>query len=1140
MQNKIDTINFLSILESSNVFNKINNDDSFNISNIKALALVTSLSYKKNKRKLFFLFPTLYEAEEFVIVLSEFLDSNDYYLFSCEEMFKLSTISISNEIISDRLNAIYSTINSENSILVAHASSYVFQFNTKEKYQENIIKLNTGDLNFNKMKLLTKIKELGYNEVDHIMAMGQFALRGQILDIFDPTKDKPIRIEYFGDEIDEIRSFSLNDELSKEKYSSITIYPNTLFQVDKEYKETKLKEIEEELNLNKLKAEDRITFENYNVLLEKLRTNKYYNFEKNSSLFPLFTTSIATINSYLDSYTKFIFNRNNVESEIKRILKKQEDFFSDSYIQHESIKGESIFSNIYNVDNFIDINEDNNSLLIRECSYKCISLNNSVDIINKYLNEDYKVFIFIKEPLLNTLRNILDNKIDYSLNSNDNKVNLIEDDISSGFEIPELKIVYLSVKELYGLTSYHKKTPSRYKESKLIKRFDELMIDDYVVHEIHGVGKYQGVTTIDNLEYLKILYANDAILYVPLNQFKLIRKYSSRDSFTPTLDKLGGSTWSRKKSRIRNRINYITDQLIEIYAQRTKEIGYSLKIDDELEKEFVNSFPFKYTKGQIECMKDIKKDMASTIPMDRLVTGDVGFGKTEMAFYAAYISILNNKQAVILCPTTILSMQHYKNAISRFEQFNIKVCVFSRLVPKKTQNENIKLIKEGKIDLIIGTHRLLSDNIKFKDLGLLVIDEEQRFGVAQKEKIKDKFKNIDSLTLSATPIPRTMQLSLLNVRQLSFLEEPPLNRLPVKLFVLKKDNNLIYEIIEKELKRKGQIYYLYNNIDTIDNVKRKLEKKFKDYKIGICHGKLDEDEIENIMNDFYIGKIDILVCTTIIESGLDIPRVNTLIVENSQNFGLSQLYQIKGRVGRSDKLAYAFFFYKDDLLLSDIAQKRLNALKQFTELGSGYKIAMQDLNIRGAGDILGSEQSGFVDTLGYDAYIDLIKEVLEEKELYQKGIKENKYDFELSFSLDSMIPSSYCSVKDRLSIYSEINDIKTQDEMDLFINKINDVYGKYPLEVDNLFIKRRIEINLNCGLFSNFKEELGYYIITSSDKLLSKNNVYSKWEEKLSDIKNIIRISIQDNQFVFRINKTKDYLKNLLFFTNTIIEDFNS
>lgn len=655
---------------------------------------------------------------------------------------------------------------------------------------------------------------------------------------------------------------------------------------------------------------------------------------------------------------------------------------------------------------------------------------------------------------------------------------------------------------------------------------------------MHGIGRFEGVVTRNNLEYLSVVYKDNDKLLISLVQFKLIKKYAGREGYAPTLDKLGGSTWLRRKSQIRSRLVFLTDQLLEISSKRKSEKGIAFPSFPEFEELFASAFSYELTSSQKKAWEEIKTDMEKEQPMDRLLSGDVGFGKTEIALRAAYKAILDSKQVILLCPTTVLCRQHYEVATQRFKGFGVHIACFSRFVPLSIQKQNIEKIKEGKINLIIGTHRLLSDEIKFKDIGLLIVDEEQRFGVAQKEKFKKIGGNIDILTLTATPIPRTLQMSMLGVRDLSNLDEPPLNRLPIKTYVTAYNNGLIKEAISLELGRNGQVYYLHNRVNSLYSKANEVQKLFPKAKIGVAHGKMTPSEMSDVMNAFYDGEIDILVCTTIIETGLDVPNVNTMIVEDADHFGLSQLYQIKGRVGRSDRLAYAYFFYNPQKEINEDAKKRLKALKEFTELGSGYNIAKQDLNLRGAGDILGAEQAGFMDTVGFDSYQALLDEVIAQKKFMENGKKEssNGKDFILSFSIDSHVPESYADESSRITIYRELANILTDEDLYRFAQKLKDVYGPYPLEVLNLLNKRKIEIMLSNYYVKDFKEDLGFYILTLNKDTINDHKILANLESQLSEKKDIIRASFQQGCLVLKIIKTKNYLDDLLFIITVVDE----
>lgn len=1115
----------------------------FSVSSPQALALLVGLSYKKNPRKLFFLFPTIYEAEAFSQFLGDYIPEEDSFIFPFDEIFRTSAIGVSPEMKQERLLAISSLFSDKPSVLVAHASSFAMNILSKERYEKGLLSLNNGDL-FLLKDVVNKLISLGYQSVDHVQKEGQFSQRGGILDIFDASYPHPVRIEFFGDEIDDLRYFHVEDELSFMKIDHILIHPASLRLLSaEEVNDGRAKIDQLLLNIGKKEDIDRLAFDD---LLERMatlfiETKSEVLSDVDMRFYALFTGEDHSLGEYLSGYETYLFDESEFEETIKNAYKKEKEYFVKTIKNGASLPGEKVYSKNIDVSGFKRVNaSDDRVFLVRDPSYKSISYSESFTMIQRYLTEGYKVRIVLPEPNLSNFINYLEeNHVAYSKWPEHASLMLIEGKITKGFEIPSYRHVYLSAKEIFGISDQKSRFLSRYKEAKIIRKYEDLKVGDYVVHEVHGVGKYLGVALIDGLEYLKIQYADNALFYLPLAQYRLIRKYASREGYTPSLDKLGGSSWSRKKAKIRARISYLADQLLALYSERATRPGFAFKSERELEKEFIQHFAYPYTEGQLSAIDEVIKDMESPHPMDRLISGDVGFGKTEVAFFAAFKAVLSHKQVAMMAPTTILSNQHYKVALERFKPFGIKVCLFNRFVSPQKQKEQIEQIKAGEIDIIIGTHRLLSDEIVFKDLGLLIIDEEQKFGVAHKEKIKEKAKNIDCLTLTATPIPRTMQMSLLGVRAASVLSVPPSNRMPVKTYVVKQDNELIYEVIEKELNRRGQVYYLHNKISSIANVHARLQKKFKNYKIEYAHAQMSHEKIEEIMNRFYQGEIDVLICTTIVESGLDIPNVNTIIVENADRFGLSQLYQIKGRVGRSDRLAYAYFFFNDASNLTPEAQKRLKALKDFTELGSGYKIAMQDLNIRGAGDILGSEQAGFVDTLGYDAYMELLAAVVKEKKVVTEALTEKKDRIELSFSLDAHIPESYSNEEERINMYRELSDCENDDMLSAFSDKLRDVYGQYPEEVGNLLIKQKIENNLNSGLFSSLVEQFGSYQITMSPIFCSKPALYKKLDSALRPLAVKLRMKVNsEHLYQFTVTKTRDYLQDLLFLTQELVNAY--
>lgn len=1112
-----------------------------NASSSEALAILTALSYRENPRKMFFLFPSIYEAESFNQVLGDYLNENEVFFFPYDEIFRTNAIGVSPEMSEERLLAVSSVFSEKPSILVAYTSSALLRMMPKERYRENLLSIKNGDM-LDLSELKKNLLSLGYQMMDRVSRANQIASRGGILDIFDASYENPIRLEFFGDEIEDIRVFHARDEMSFEHINEVVIHPANLKLIDPESIESGALSLDEDVKKAFETGTERLTLDDLKERIEKLKqsSTRGYIDDVDQRFYPYFETEETCLLDYIDGYECYLYQPSEIEDSIQNCHLKEREYFKKTVKANSSIEKESVYvSKKTDFASFASCiyREELHPFVVRPNSFKALSYAQSDQMLNQYIKEGYKIRIALPEPNLANYKNYLSEAgIDYSEYPEHSSLMLYEGRLTHGFEIPEEKHVYLSSREIYGVSEQRSRFLSRYKEAKIIRKYEDLKEGDYVVHEVHGVGRYIGVELLDGLEYLKVEYADHAFFLLPLSQYRMIRKYSSREGYAPSLDKLGGSTWSRKKSKIRSRMTYLADQLLAIYAERQSRPGFAFPREIELEKDFMKTFPYPYTESQRKAIEEVKIDMENSTPMDRLIAGDVGFGKTEIAFNAAFKAILAHKQVAFLCPTTILCNQHYKNALLRFKDYGVRVCAFNRFISKNEQDKNIKLIQEGKMDLIIGTHRLLNDAIKFHDLGLLIVDEEQKFGVAHKEKIKEKAKNVDCLTLTATPIPRTMQMSLLNVRSLSLLDDAPLNRMPVKTYVAKYDKELILEVIQKELDRKGQVYYLHNDIKSIHATADYIQKKFKNNRVSVVHARMSEDEIEMVMDEFYSGNSDILVCTSIIESGLDIPNVNTIIVENSDHFGLAQLYQIKGRVGRSDRLAYAYFLFRDEERMTVEAHKRLKAIKDFTELGSGYKIAMQDLNIRGAGDILGSEQAGFVDSLGYDAYMQLLQDVVKEKKLVSEALedREQKRYLELNFSLDAHIPEDYGTKEQRISMYRELSDCNSDTELAAFSDKLKDVYGNYPEEVANLLVKRAIEINLNDGLFESFKESLGAYDILTSEQFSSKRGLYKKIEEGLEPLLVKMRVKITGNAFEFILIKTKDYLKDLYQLTSVL------
>ena len=675
--------------------------------------------------------------------------------------------------------------------------------------------------------------------------------------------------------------------------------------------------------------------------------------------------------------------------------------------------------------------------------------------------------------------------------------------LQSGFEMPQDHLVVVTEKEIFQKVKRKRARRQTITNAERLKSYNELKPGDYVVHANHGIGKYIGMETLEvdgvHQDYITILYQNDDKLFIPVTQLNLIQKYVASESKTPKINKLGGSEWSKTKRKVSGKIEDIADDLIALYAKRESEKGFAFGPDDAYQKQFEDAFPYTETDDQLRSAAEIKRDMEKPKPMDRLLVGDVGFGKTEVALRAAFKSIKESKQVAFLVPTTILAQQHYETMLDRFEGFPVNIGLLSRFRTKKQQAETLEQIRTGQVDIVVGTHRLLSQDVKFSDLGLLVIDEEQRFGVKHKERLKQLRSQVDVLTLTATPIPRTLHMSMLGVRDLSVIETPPENRYPIQTYVMEKNPGAIREAIQRELARDGQVFYLYNRVETIEKKVDELQALVPEARIGYAHGQMTEIQLENTLLDFIEGQYDILVTTTIIETGVDIPNVNTLFVENADYMGLSTLYQLRGRVGRSNRVAYAYFMYEPQKILNEVSEKRLQAIKDFTELGSGFKIAMRDLSIRGAGNLLGAQQHGFIDAVGFDMYSQMLEEAVARKQ--GKNIQSEKTSVEIDLGIDAYLPGTYITdERQKIEVYKRIRELENEEQLDELQDDLLDRFGEYPDEVAHLLTIGQIKMDGDRALLDSIRK-IGQQIKVTLSKVGTKTYTVEQLFEALSATK---------------------------------------
>lgn len=863
---------------------------------------------------------------------------------------------------------------------------------------------------------------LGYDREEQIEGPGQFAVRGGILDIYPLTEEVPIRVELWGDEIDSIRTFDVESQRSIENLEEITIYPATDFPEEEAERVSFLDYFPMEETILFLDEPARLIETGDGVAAEfvQAQANRFESgLDVSGEEMKLFTTK--EVADKMNRFSCIAFSA--LEMKCKE-LRAKEAF----HLQSKSV-------NPYN-NSFEMLTRDLKRL--KRTGYRVILLSGSRTRAKRLAEDlrDYNLSSFYSEDMEREVQG--------------GEIMVTYGHVAEGYEYPMLKFIVISETDIFGKTKKKKKRKTY--EGQKILNFTELKTGDYVVHENHGLGIYQGIEKIEvdkvSKDYMKISYAGGGNLYIPATQLDLIQKYASADAKKPKLNRLGGQEWTKTKNRVRGAVKEIAKDLVELYAARQEKAGFVYGEDTVWQREFEEMFPFEETDDQLLAIEAVKRDMESKKIMDRLICGDVGYGKTEIAIRAAFKAVQENKQVVYLVPTTVLAQQHYNTFVQRMKDFPVRVDLMCRFRSTAQQKKTLEDTKRGFVDIVIGTHRVLSDDMEFKDLGLLIIDEEQRFGVQHKEKIKKLKENIDVMTLTATPIPRTLHMSLIGIRDMSVLEEAPNDRMPIQTYVMEYNDEMVREAIQRELSRQGQVYYVYNQVKDIDEVAARIQKLVPEANVAYAHGQMREHKLENIMLDFINGDIDVLVSTTIIETGLDISNANTMIIHDADRLGLSQMYQLRGRVGRSNRMAYAFLMYRRDKLLKEVAEKRLAAIREFTDLGSGFKIAMRDLEIRGAGNLLGAEQHGHMEAVGYDLYCKMLNEAVK----HLKGeLEEEPYTTTVDLNVDAFIPASYIPNEyQKLDIYKRIASIESQEEMDDMLEELIDRFGDVPKKVQQL------------------------------------------------------------------------------------------
>ena len=1014
------------------------------------------------------------QAKRIVEDLKNFTDK--VLFFPKKEIVTYDYVAESKELPYERIEVLNRLYENKNIILVTTIEAVMQKIVNKKALYKNVLNFKIGEqcqLEDVKQKLVN----LGYVRYDLIDGRGQFSVRGGIVDI-SITEKTGVRVEFWGDEIDSIRYFNIVSQRSTENINDITIYPSHEYILE-ENEQTVINNIRNTQYPAQLEkqVEQDIGFIKAGNYISKI--DKYMNcfYDKQETILEYLNDKFLVVLDEINKIEQRMENVNRDCQNVMQLLTEKEKIVPDAL---KNLLGYNEFQEQLEKKQLIYVDKFDDQLKIEAEKYKWNYkeknyYKSEIEILFKELKqaqkEKKKIYILAEtKEKAKKICTLLDeqeiiNKYEEKLNqtiivkNTESIVTVSIGKLSAGFECFELNELVITSQELIEGEKRKKYKSTAFKDGEKVV-FADLKVGDYVVHKNYGIGIFIGVDTVTadgtTKDYIKVKYLEDDILYVPTNQLDAIRKYIGGDENGLKINKLGSKEWIKTKAKVKKNLREVAQELIELYAKRDKAKGFAFPTDTPWQEQFEASFPYQETDDQLRCIDEVKEDMELDKPMDRLLCGDVGYGKTEIAIRAAFKAVMGGKQVAYLAPTTILAEQQYKEFKTRMEGFGVKVEVLNRFKTQKQQKEIVKKINLGEIDIIVGTHRILSDDIQFKDLGLLIIDEEHRFGVKAKEKIKQYKTNIDVLTMTATPIPRTLHMSVVGIRDMSVINEPPYNRKPVQTYVLEYDPEVIKEAITKELERNGQVFYLFNNVEQIMQKANEISKLVPEAKVTYAHGRMTGHEIEEIMEEFINGESNVLVCTTILESGIDISNANTIIVENADRMGLAQLYQIRGRVGRSDRQGYAYITYKRDKLLSEVADKRLKAIKEFTEFGSGFKIAMRDLEIRGAGSLLGEIQHGHLEQVGYDTYCNLLDEVVKE----MKGIKvEKEIDVQIDLNITSYIPDSYIpDSSQKIEMYQDIALCKDEQDIQNVIDEMIDRFGNMPPEIENLIEIARIKI----------------------------------------------------------------------------------
>ncbi|SKA04670.1 transcription-repair coupling factor (superfamily II helicase) [Pilibacter termitis] len=1089
--------------------------------------LVMAASLDEWRRKVVIITPSVFQATQITEDLTSIWGEEKVYAYPVNEVLAAELAISSPEATSERIAALDFLADKEaNGFFVAPIAAMRKFLPNPTLWQASHLSWAVGsEVDFE--QLPEQLVRMGYRREEKVATFGEFSIRGSIVDIFPLTFDNPVRIELFDVEIDSIRSFDADTQRSLGNVESLVIPPATEYVFSQENLLRGAEMLEEALS-KKVGKDDKELTHYFDKLLTSWRGGQASEFSAQytdflyQEKFTLFDYIGLDDLIFIDDYARIL--------EMNRQILLDEGTWQTMKLE----EGKVVSSQVFGADFPVLLKNAKQSQTYFSLFQKGMG-NLRFSAVHNFTQHTMQQF-FGQMPLLKseierwqqqqqTVVVLVENEerqkkteelfqdwnISVSICQPDEikegGTQIVITSLQAGFEFQSARVVVLTEREIFNKNKKRKARRHNISNAERLKSYNELKVGDYVVHANHGVGQYIGMETIEiggvHQDYISILYQNDDKLFIPVTQLNLIAKYTGSDGKTPTLNKMSDTRWAKTKAKVSKQVEDIADDLIALYAERESRKGFAFSPDTEYQMEFENSFVYTETEDQLRSTEEIKRDMEREQPMDRLLVGDVGFGKTEVALRAAFKAIQDGKQVALLVPTTILAQQHYETMTERFEGFPVNIGLLSRFRTKKEQNETLKQLRTNQIDIIVGTHRLLSKDIEFSDLGLLIIDEEQRFGVKHKERLKQLKTQVDVLTLTATPIPRTLHMSMMGVRDLSVIETPPANRFPVQTYVMEQNLGAVRDAVLREMARGGQVFYLYNRVESIEQKVSELESIIPEATIGYAHGQMSEVQLENVLYDFIEGAYDVLVTTTIIETGVDIPNVNTMFVENADFMGLSTLYQLRGRVGRSNRVAYTYFMYKAEKVLNEVSEKRLQAMRDFTELGSGFKIAMRDMSIRGAGNLLGAQQHGFIDAVGFEMYSQMLEEAVKKRQGTQESVE--KTTVEIDLGVDAYLPKDYVAdERQKIELYKRIRELEDIDEWRELQEDLIDRFGDYPREVDNLLFIGRMKMDGELALVEKMQKKklrLGAEVLVTMSKKAKEIYTGEQFFEALSKTK---------------------------------------